>query len=825
MEKKKIIIIGGVAGGASTATRLRRMDEFAEIIMLERGEYISFANCGLPYYIGDVITSRDALLVQSVEEMQNNFNIDVRNFSEALKIDKEKKILKIKNLKTDEVYEETYDYLVISTGAFPVKPPITGINEAKTLFTLRSIPDMDNIKNYINTQKPKRATVIGAGFIGIEMAENLHHLGMKVSIVEMANQVMAPVDYEMAQIVHQHIKEKGVNLILSDGVKEFKNEGKEIILGSGKSLQTDLIIFAIGVRPENILAKEAGLKLGERGGIWVDQSLKTSDESIYAIGDAIEVKDFITNTETMIPLAGPANKQGRIAADNICGKKEIYKGSMGTSVAKVFDFTVGATGNNEKILKTKNIDYNVIHIHPGSHASYYPGASTISMKLIYNKQTEAILGAQAVGMEGVDKRIDVLSTAIRAGMKVTDLKDLELSYAPPFSSAKDPVNMLGFIAENIINGLVDTVQYNEIDDLIKNGAFVIDARDEIERSFSTISGSINIPYPDIRKRLNEIPKNQKIFVFCQTGIRAYNTVRILRQLGYDAYNLDGAFKTYQSIYNPNERLSHEEVSDDGRIVFEHKEEVKSFDLSKEPTLVIDASGLQCPGPIVKTFKSLETLNDGEILEITATDPGFKKDVKTWVEKTNNTLIDLTENNNRFTAKILKGAMKSTSKSTGLTAEAKDDSTIVVFSEDLDKAIAAFIIAQGAASMGKKVSLFFTFWGLNILRKPKKVKVKKSFIEKMFGSMMPRGPKKLPISKMNMLGMGPKMIKSIMKKKNVDSLQMMIESAMDLGVKITACAMSMDIMGIKKEELIDGVEIAGVATYLGDTTTSNHNLFI
>jgi CoA-disulfide reductase len=824
MENKKIIIIGGVAGGASTATRLRRMDEFAEIIMLERGEYISFANCGLPYYIGGVITSRDALLVQSVEDMKKNFNIDVRNFTEAIKIDKEHNILTIKDLKTNKTYDESYDYLVISTGAYPVKPPITGINEAKNLFTLRNIPDMDNIKEFIDRNKPKRATVIGAGFIGIEMAENLHHLGMQVAIVEMADQVMAPIDYEMAQIVHQHIIDKGVNLVLSDGVKEFRNEGKEILLSSGKTLNTDLIIFAIGVRPENMLAKEAGLKLGSRGGIWVDEYLKTTDDAIYAIGDSIEVLDFITKTETMIPLAGPANKQGRIVADNICGKNEKYNGSMGTSVAKVFDYTVGATGNNEKTLKAKNIDYNVIHIHPGSHAGYYPGASTISMKLLYNKKTQAIYGAQAVGMEGVDKRIDVIATAIRAGMKVTDLKDLELSYAPPFSSAKDPVNMLGFIAENVINRLVDTVQYKEIDDLIKNGAFVIDARDRLENCFATIPGTVNIPFPEIRDRINELPKKQKIFVFCQTGIRAYNTVRILRQRGYEAYNLDGAFKTYQSVYNPDQVVFDQEIDDLGKVNHEVKETVKEMEIPASPTLVIDASGLQCPGPIVKTFKSLETLNFGEVLEISATDPGFKKDVKTWAEKTHNTLLDLKEENNRFTARILKGERTNIKTKTEI-KDTKEDSTIVVFSEDLDKAIAAFIIAQGAASMGKKVSLFFTFWGLNILRKPKKVKVKKSFIEKMFGSMMPRGTKKLPISKMNMMGMGPKMIKSIMKKKNVDSLEEMIKSAMDLGVKITACAMSMDIMGIKKEELIDGVEIAGVATYLGDTTSSNHNLFI
>ena len=408
--KNKTIIIGGVAGGASTATRLRRLDESREIIMIERGEYISFANCGLPYYIGDVIQSRDALIVETVEDMQERFNIDVRVFTEVISINKEEKTITIKNIKSNEIYKESYDNLVISTGAFPVKPPIQGINDAKNLFTLRSIPDMDQIKSFINEQKPKHATVIGGGFIGIEMAENLHHLGLKVALVEMANQVMGPVDIEMVEIVHQHIREKSVDLILSDGVKSFNNEGKQIELTSGKVIDTDLIIFSIGVRPENLLAKEAGIKLGAFGGISVNEHLQTNDPSIYAIGDVIEVKDFVTQDITMIPLAGPANKQGRIVADNLCGINSIYNGSMGTSVAKVFDYTIGSTGNNEKSLIRKKIKYKSIHIHPGSHAGYYPGSSTITMKLLFDPETEKILGAQAVGMDGVDKRIDVLAS-------------------------------------------------------------------------------------------------------------------------------------------------------------------------------------------------------------------------------------------------------------------------------------------------------------------------------------------------------------------------------------------------------------------------------
>ncbi|MGE4571773.1 MAG: DsrE/DsrF/DrsH-like family protein [Candidatus Izemoplasmatales bacterium] len=816
--KNKTIIIGGVAGGASTATRLRRLDETREIIMLERGEYISFANCGLPYYIGGVIESRDALIVETVEDMQARFNIDVRIFSEVTSINREEKTITIRNIKSNEVYKESYDQLVISTGAFPVKPPIPGINEAKHLYTLRNIADMDIIKNYINQEKPKHASVIGGGFIGIEMAENLHHLGMEVSIVEMANQVMGPIDIEMAEIIHQHIRNKGVDLILSDGVKSFNNEGKEIELTSGKKIQTDLIIFSIGVRPENLLAKEAGIELGKFGGISVNEYLQTSDPNIYAIGDVIEVNDFVTKDITMIPLAGPANKQGRIVADNLCGIESVYTGSMGTSVAKVFDYTVGSTGNNEKTLIKKKLKYKTIHIHPGSHAGYYPGSTTIAMKLLFDPETEKIYGGQAVGMDGVDKRIDVIATAIRANLKVTELKDLELSYAPPFSSAKDPVNMLGFVAENIINHLVKVIEWNDVNELIKSKSFILDVRDEIEYQLGSIPSAVNIPLPQLRNRLNELPLDQKIYIYCQTGIRAYNAYRILSQKGFDVYNLDGAFRTYQCVFNPGETSSCQETDDSGVMIIDQPQ-IDLNDIKSD--LQVNAIGLQCPGPIVKAFKSLESLKDGQILEISASDPGFEKDVVTWAKKGGHQLLTVNKENKSMTAFIRKGTHHIPSSP----AAAKDGSTIVVFSQDLDKALAAFIIAQGAKAMGKDVSLFFTFWGLNILRKAKKQKVKKAFLEKMFGKMMPRGSKKLPISKMNMAGMGPLMMKHIMKKKNVDSLELMIEKAKELDIKLTACAMSMDILGIKKEELIDGIEIAGVATYLGDTADSNHNLFI
>ncbi|MCB9498768.1 MAG: CoA-disulfide reductase [Bacillales bacterium] len=823
MKNKKVIIVGGVAGGATTAARLRRLDEKAEIIMFEKGDYISFANCGLPYYIGGVVESRAALLVQTVEGMKSKYNIDVRVGSEVLSIDKEKKTVKVKDLKKNEEYEESYDYLVLSTGAVPVKPRIPGLDEAKNLFTLRNIPDMDAIKEYIDTFKPQTATVVGGGFIGLEMAENLDNLGLKVTIVEMADQVMLSVDFELAQILHQHIREKGVNLILGDGVKSFENKGKQTVLQSGKVVDNDIILFSIGVKPENALAKDAGLLLGERGGVIVDDFLKTSDPSIYAIGDVIEVKDFVSGNKTMIPLAGPANKQGRIAASNIAGLNQTYPGTLGTAIAKVFDYTVASTGNNEKQLIKNNIVYQAIHIHPSSHAGYYPGAEPIALKVLFDPVSLKILGAEAVGKDGVDKRIDIIATAIYAGLKVTDLKNLELAYAPAYGNAKDPINMIGFIADNIVNGLVKTEEMPRVKELIKNGEIVVDVREVAENVLGTIDGSINLPLSTIRDHLNELDKNKTIYVFCQVGLRGYLADRILTQNGFKVVNLDGGYKTFKFLYLDNDVKYEGHTNDEGHMQTLKKEE-KPIDLkAPEVKIKVDACGLQCPGPIVEVYKTLQNMKDGEVLEATATDPGFFNDIKNWTEKTGNTLMSLEKGDKTVTALIKKGTTKETN---GIDVKSdKENTTIVVFSEDLDKALASFIIAQGAASMGKKVSMFFTFWGLNILRKPKKVRVKKTAIEKMFGSMMPRGTEKLPISKMNMGGMGSKMIKSIMKKKNVDSLSVMIENAKNLGVKITACAMSMDIMGIKREELIDGIEVSGVASYLADTTEANHNLFI
>ncbi|MCA0990292.1 CoA-disulfide reductase [Pseudalkalibacillus hwajinpoensis] len=544
---KKIVIVGGVAGGSTAAARLRRLDETVEIVMFDKGEYISYANCGLPYYIGGTIEDRKKLLVQTPESMAARYNFDIRTLSEVTRIDREKKTISVHDLKSDQTYEETYDQLILSPGARPIVPPIPGLNEAKALFTLRNIPDTDRIKAYVDKEKPSQAVVIGGGFIGVEMAENLSDLGMNVTLIEMANQIMPPLDYEMAAIVHEHLRDKGINLILNDGVKAFEGNGTKVATVSGKEIDTDLIILSIGVRPENELAVHAGLAVGTRGGIQVDEYLQTSDDSIYAIGDAIEVKCFINKQPTMIPLAWPANRQGRLVADNIYGKKKPYKGTLGTSIAKVFDYTVATTGNNEKTLKSLAIAYEVVHVHPGSHAGYYPNAHPIALKLIFDKETGKIFGAQAVGKDGVDKRIDVIATAIKGGLTVLDLPDLELAYAPPYSSAKDPVNMAGYVASNIVEGMMETIQWHEIDAIVENGGTLIDVRSPREFKNGFIKGAINLPVDELRSKLHELPQDETIYVHCQVGLRGYIATRILRENGFEAVNLDGGYRTYEQV--------------------------------------------------------------------------------------------------------------------------------------------------------------------------------------------------------------------------------------------------------------------------------------
>lgn len=629
---QKVIIVGGVAGGATAAAKLRRISEDVEIILVERGEYISFANCGLPYYIGETITDRSKLLVQTVGGMSKRFNMDIRNQSEVLSIDPVNHTVTIKNLRDGEEYKETYDKLLLSPGASPIVPPIPGLKENETLFTLRNIPDMDKIKNFVDQQNPKKAVVVGGGFIGIEMAENLVDRGIEVTIVEMADQVMAPIDFEMACILHNHIKEKGVRLILKNGVQSLAENGKKVILSDSTVVETDMTILSIGVRPETELAKNAGLEIGARGHIIVNEYLQTSNEDIYAVGDAIEVMDYINGCKTAIPLAGPANRQGRIAAKNLMGQKEKYQGTLGTSVAKVFDLTVASTGNNEKTFKRIGTPYEVIHIHPSSHAGYYPGAAQISLKLIFDKETGKIFGAQAVGADGVEKRIDVIATAIKGGLTVEDLTNLELSYAPPYSSAKDPVNMAGYVATNILEGELEHIQWHEVDQIIADGGLLIDVRAPMEREFGYIKGSINIPLDDLRNRLSEVPTDKTVYVSCQVGLRGYLASRILKNNGYHVKNVDGGWKTYSSVFGSNIKIDVETTTNDlGETIIQEENDIKVDQ-------VVDVTGLSCPMPIVKLKKGIELIESKQILELHATDRGTLSDLPAWSKNAGHTIL-------------------------------------------------------------------------------------------------------------------------------------------------------------------------------------------
>lgn len=552
---KKVLIVGGVAGGASAAARLRRLNEDFEIIMFEKGEYISFANCGLPYYIGDSIKNRGFLLVQTVEGMKERFKLDVRNLSEVIEIDKNNKKVKVKNHKNGQVYEETYDKLILSPGAMPKIPDIKGIKSCENLFTLRNIADTDKIKNYVDINKPQKALVIGGGFIGLEMVENLHERGVEVTLIHSRDQVMKPVDYEIASVLHTHLIEKGVKLILKDKPEKIEDKGKRVVLKSGKEIETDMIILSIGVTPESKIAKEAGIEVNEKGAIVVNSKMKTSNEDIYAVGDAIQVIDFVNKKPTMIPLAWPANRQGRLVADILSGKDVEYKGTLGSLVAKVFDLTVAATGNNEKTLRDLDIPYEAIHIHPASHAGYYPGATQISFKMLFDPNTGKILGAQGVGKDGIDKRIDLIANSIKAGFTVYDLQDTEVCYAPPYNSAKDPVNMLGYCGANIMENIVKNTQWYEIEDLVKNEEYILDVREEYEVSNGSIKNVVNIPLGQLRDRLNEIPKDRKIYVCCQVGLRGYIACTILNQYGYNTSNIDGGYKTYSSIKNAEKLIN------------------------------------------------------------------------------------------------------------------------------------------------------------------------------------------------------------------------------------------------------------------------------
>ncbi|MPL66731.1 Coenzyme A disulfide reductase [bioreactor metagenome] len=814
----KYLIVGGVAGGATTAARIRRISEEAEIILFERGKYISYANCGLPYYIGDVIKERDKLFLQTPASFGGRFNVDVRVESEVLSIDKEKKEVLVKR-NDGSRYKESYDKLLLSPGAYPIVPNMKGI-ENEGIFVLRNVTDTDRIKNYINTNNVKRAVVVGAGFIGLEMAENLHELGAEVTIIEKSNQVMAPIDFSMASFVHQHLLQKGVALELEQSVERFEKKGytTNVILDNGRVIETDLVILSIGVRPESSLASDAGLKIGETGGIWVSEYLQTSDNDIYAVGDAIEFPHPITKKPWLNYLANPANRQGRIVADNmVFGNTVKYEGAIGTSIAKVFDLTVASTGLAAKKLKQLGIEYLSSTTHSNSHAGYYPDALPLSIKLVFEPKTGRIFGAQSVGYDGVDKRIDQIALLIKKEGTIYDLMELEHAYAPPFSSAKDPIAIAGYVASNVLNGSIQLASWREVKDLNKDDSVLLDVRTQMENSMGSIPGSINIPVDDLRKRINELPKDKTIYIYCAIGLRGYLAYRILTQNGFkNVKSISGGYKTYSTSMAP--------VCEIKKKIIEQKHEDAEdtkFEKTEMKIVKIDACGLQCPGPIIRLKSAIDEIEDGQRVHVLSTDAGFARDSQAWCDSTGNLLISSTMNKGVYEVVVEKNP-----KTCEILTSCQDKGkTFIVFSDDLDKALASMVLANGAAATGDKVTIFFTFWGLNVIKKVNKPKVEKDIFGKMFSMMLPSSSLQLKLSKMSMLGIGDRMMRHIMKKKNIESLESLRDQALKQGVEFIACQMSMDVMGVKREELLDEVTIGGVATYMDRASRANVNLFI
>lgn len=809
----KHIIIGGVAGGATAAARIRRDDENAEIVLVEKGKYISYANCGLPYYIGGVIKSRDKLFVQTPEAFSRRFNVDVRTRHEALSIDTERHEVSIRRA-DGTTYTETYDRLLLSPGAEPVRPPLEGI-DTEGIFTLRNVDDTDRIHSYLGTHRVRHAVVVGGGFIGLEMAENLHHAGAGVSIVEMADQVMAPVDFSIASHVHRHLMDKGVGLWLGRGVERFTSENGSIKvwLNTGETLTADLVLLSIGVRPSVKLAREAGIELGARG-IKVNRWLQTSSPDVYAVGDAIEYEHPIAGGPWLNYLAGPANRQARIAADNmVYGNREEYEGSIGTSVAKVFDITVGAAGLAAKHLKRMGVPYLTSVTTSSSHAGYYPGAFNLTLKLTFAPDTGRIYGAQCVGVDGVDKRIDEIAMLIKRGGTVRDLVRTEQAYAPPFSSAKDPVAIAGYVACNTLDGVMPVVTWRELAAADRAEVCLVDVRTPEEYALGTIDGAVNIPLDDLRGRLGEIDRESDVIVFCAVGLRGYLAQRILLGRGYRMVrNLAGGYKTYSLATQKVEPVEGQpcgQAEDSG---------AESGDM-----LRLDACGLQCPGPIMQVKNAVDGMKAGQRIEVKATDPGFARDAESWCRSTGNRFVSKTSEGGYHTVVIEK--REACGSAVTPAAGGSRDKTFIMFSDSLDRAIATFVLANGAAATGGKVTIFFTFWGLNVIKKRRKPHVEKDIFGRMFAWMLPSDSTCLHLSKMSMLGLGDRLMRHIMRRKNISQLEELMREAVYNGVELIACQMTMDMMGISRDELIDGVTVGGVATYMERAGNSGVNLFI
>ncbi|WP_447639958.1 MULTISPECIES: FAD-dependent oxidoreductase [Chitinophagaceae] len=815
----KIIIIGGVAGGATAAARIRRLDESAEIVMLEKGVDISYANCGLPYYLGRNIEDRDRLVLQSPAVFRTRFRIDVRVRHEVIAIDPATKCVMVRNLDKQETIVLRYDKLLISTGASGIFPSFVD-TALPNVFGLRTLEDMDCIDAYVTEYQPKRVAILGAGFIGLEAAENLRERGLEVVLLQREYQVLKTLDYALAVQLHGELDRLGIQL--KTGVAVVQQENGEgvmtLVLDNGERIVADMLLVSIGIRPNSALAMDAGIAVAKSGGIIVDDYMQTSEKDIYAVGDVVEVENKVLKRRMLVPLAGPANKQARIAADNIVfGNRKTFDGAIGTSILKLGALTAASAGATELQLQEFAIPFYTETIHGQSHASYYPGSQPLSLKINYDPVSGRLLGAQVVGGKGVDARIDVMALVMQQGGTVYDLLSYEHAYAPPYSSAKDLVNMIGFVAENRIEGLVATIQYDALESRLAQGAMLVDVRTREEFEMGHIAGAVNVPLEEIRTHVEALTLASAVIVYCQVGLRGYNAARILTQSGVQkVYNLSGGYKTFAAI----KKAAHSRACKDTDSM------VLLPDAVHHPvvSLRIDACGLQCPGPVLELKKAYEKLENGQSLSISVTDPGFVEDVQAWCRMTGATVGRIENDKGVFHVDIVKHVTESAADST-LVETKRDNKTFIVFSNDFDKVFASLIIANGAIAAGKKVTLFFTFWGLAVIRKASETRLRKSLLDKMFGKMLPANIDKLQLSKMNMLGIAPRMMHYVMKSKKVTTLQSLIRNLIDNGAELIACSMSMDVMGIRREELWDEVKIAGVAAYLDRSEQANLNLFI
>lgn len=804
----KVIIVGGVAAGASAAARLRRLNETAEIVLFERGPYISYANCGLPYHAGGVIPERKSLLVVPAEVFSKRFNVDVRTRHEVIAVDPAAHTVTVRH--DGGTSTETYDKLLLATGSSPVMMNLPGTDPDK-VFQFWTIPDMDNVIAKIDAGA-KRAVVVGAGFIGLEVAENLRHRGLDVTVVELAPQVLPTIDSEMSGYLAQELTEAGIRLELGRKVTAFEADGDyRAVLDDGRKLAADFVVMSVGVRPNSELAKLAGLELGPRGHITVDETMRTSDPDIYAAGDAIEVLDPLTGGKTAVPLAGPANKQGRVAADSIAGRASAYAGSLGAAVIKIGRLTAASVGLTERRIKQLGLEYRKIYTHPGSSASYYPGGSMLHLKLLFAPDGK-ILGAQAVGAKGADKRIDVIATAMRCGKTAPDLAGLELCYAPPYNSAKDPVNFLGMIAENWRDGLTSPVHCEEL----RPDDFLLDVREPAEFEVGFIPGSVNIPLGQLRGRLGEVDKSRRVVAICKVGLRGYVAERILRENGFNAVNLSGGTLSWDAAHF---KLCNPDPSGTGPGSCSVPEKVAAADVK-----IIDVRALSCPGPVVRLKMEMDALEPGAQVRLLAAD-SFKPDLVNWINSSGNELRSMERKEDHLEAIIRKAAPESSCCSGAAVKKTDDSAAIILFSNDLDKALAALIVACGMAAAGSKVSIFFTFWGLSVLRKNPAPAVKKPLISRMFGFMLPKGAKKLALSRMNMAGMGTAMMKQVMARENVPTLSELLVQARELGIQFIACEMAMNVMGLTREELIEVDSVAGVASFADIAKNAGTTLFI